>query len=43
MIAELVSRQQRDGSWVNTENDRWREGDGELVTGYALLALSYCK
>jgi squalene-hopene/tetraprenyl-beta-curcumene cyclase len=38
----LASRQRPDGSWVN-ENDRWMEGDPNLVTGYALLALSYCK
>ena len=43
LIAELASRQQPNGSWINTENDRWLEGDGALVTGYALLALSYCK
>jgi len=39
---ELVSRQQADGSWVN-ENSRWLEGDPNLVTGYALLALAYCR
>jgi len=39
--AELTRRQQPDGSWIN-ENDRWLEGDPNLVTGYALLALSYC-
>jgi squalene-hopene/tetraprenyl-beta-curcumene cyclase len=38
----LATRQRPDGSWVN-ENDRWMEGDPNLVTGYALLALSYCK
>lgn len=43
LIAELASRQQPDGSWVNTENDRWLEGDANLVTGYSLLALSYAK
>lgn len=37
---ELVSRQQVDGSWLN-ENSRWLEGDANLVTGYALLALAY--
>jgi squalene-hopene/tetraprenyl-beta-curcumene cyclase len=42
LIAELASRQQKDGSWVN-ENPRWLEADANLVTGYALLALSYCK
>ncbi len=35
----MASRQQPDGSWVN-ENTRWLEGDANLVTGYALLALS---
>ncbi|HEY5313696.1 MAG TPA: prenyltransferase/squalene oxidase repeat-containing protein [Pirellulales bacterium] len=39
---ELVGRQQSDGSWTNT-NSRWLEGDPNLVTGYALLALSYCR
>jgi squalene-hopene/tetraprenyl-beta-curcumene cyclase len=38
----LAKRQQPDGSWVN-DNDRWMEGDPNLVTGYALMALSYCK
>ncbi len=38
----LASRQKPDGSWTN-ENDRWMEGDPALVTGYALMALSYCK
>lgn len=42
LIRELAQRQQPDGSWLN-ENDRWLEGDPNLVTGYALLALSYCK
>ncbi len=43
LIDELASRQREDGSWVNTESNRWMEGDASLVTGYALLALSYCK
>ncbi|MEX2176769.1 MAG: prenyltransferase/squalene oxidase repeat-containing protein [Pirellulaceae bacterium] len=42
LIDELASRQRPDGSWVN-ENSRWLEGDASLVSGYALLALSYCK
>lgn len=40
---ELFRRQRADGSWVNREHRRWYEGDPNLVTGYALLALSYCK
>jgi squalene-hopene/tetraprenyl-beta-curcumene cyclase len=38
----LAKRQRSDGSWVN-DKDQWMEGDPNLVTGYALLALSYCK
>jgi squalene-hopene/tetraprenyl-beta-curcumene cyclase len=39
---QLASKQQKDGSWVNT-TPRWLEGDPNLVTSYALLALSYCE
>lgn len=42
LIHELARRQRPDGSWIN-ENDRWLEGDPNLVTGYALLALAYCR
>jgi squalene-hopene/tetraprenyl-beta-curcumene cyclase len=42
LIEELASRQREDGSWVN-DNNRWLEGEAELVTSYALLALSHCK
>jgi squalene-hopene/tetraprenyl-beta-curcumene cyclase len=42
LIAELASRQRADGSWVNGET-KWLEGDANIVTAYALLALSYCK
>ncbi len=41
MIEALAKRQQENGSWTNTA-DRWYEGDASLVTGYCLLALSYC-
>ncbi|RLT14532.1 MAG: hypothetical protein DWI25_04715 [Planctomycetota bacterium] len=37
----ILAKQQPDGSWINT-NPRWMEGDPNLVTGYALLALTYC-
>lgn len=37
----IIARQQPDGSWVNS-NPRWMEGDPNLVTSYALLALSTC-
>ena len=39
---ELLKRQRPDGSWVNRDS-RWLEGEPSLVTGYVLLALSYCK
>jgi squalene-hopene/tetraprenyl-beta-curcumene cyclase len=42
LIQELARRQLKDGSWIN-ENDRWLEGDPNLVSAYALLALSYCR
>lgn len=42
LVRAIVERQQPDGSWVNS-NARWMEGDANLVTGYALLALSYCR
>lgn len=42
LLGELARRQAKDGSWLN-DNERWLEGDANLVTGYALLALSYCK
>ncbi len=38
----ILARQQDDGSWIN-DNPRWMEGDPNLVTAYALLALSYCR
>jgi len=41
LVAELASRQQSNGSWIN-ENSRWLEGNPDLVTAYSLLALSYC-
>ncbi len=42
LAEELARRQQSNGCWVN-ETTRWMEGDPNLVTAYALLALSYCR
>jgi squalene-hopene/tetraprenyl-beta-curcumene cyclase len=42
LVAELAKRQQADGSWVNTDK-RFNEADPNLVTAYALLALSHVK
>ncbi|QJW98975.1 prenyltransferase/squalene oxidase repeat-containing protein [Frigoriglobus tundricola] len=40
--AAVLKRQKPDGSWTNgTAN--WMENDANLDTGYALMALSYCK
>jgi squalene-hopene/tetraprenyl-beta-curcumene cyclase len=38
----LARRQHKDGSWRN-DTDRWMEGNPVLVTGYALMTLSYTK
>jgi len=40
---QLIKLQQEDGSWVNEQNERWMEGDRQLVTAYALLALAHAK
>lgn len=42
LLIELAERQKEDGSWVNTDS-KWMEGDANLVTGFALLALAHCK
>ncbi|MDZ7616906.1 MAG: prenyltransferase/squalene oxidase repeat-containing protein, partial [Patescibacteria group bacterium] len=42
LAEELASRQQENGSWVNS-NTRWMEGDPGLSTAFALLSLSYCR
>ena len=41
LVKELAGKQQADGSWINP-TDRWYEGDANLVTSYALMALSFC-
>jgi squalene-hopene/tetraprenyl-beta-curcumene cyclase len=42
LTARLASLQRPDGSWINTR-DHWMEGNPQIVTAYALMALSYCK
>ena len=42
LISALAKRQQPNGSWVNPA-DRFMEGDPNLVTAYALLALAYTR
>ncbi len=42
LVEVLASKQKADGSWHN-EQERWMEGNPQIDTGYALMALSYCK
>jgi squalene-hopene/tetraprenyl-beta-curcumene cyclase len=41
LLAALAKRQQPNGSWVG--KTQWMEGDPNLVTGYTLMTLSYCR
>jgi squalene-hopene/tetraprenyl-beta-curcumene cyclase len=43
LTRQLIETQQADGSWVNSRNERWMEGDRQLVTAYALLSLAFCR
>ncbi len=40
LITTLAAKQQDDGSWVN-DNRQWLEGDANLCTAFALLALAH--
>lgn len=42
LAVTLAKKQSPDGSWSNPQ-DRWMEGDPNLVTGFALMALSHAK
>jgi squalene-hopene/tetraprenyl-beta-curcumene cyclase len=42
LFAALKARQRPDGSWAN-ENGAYLEGQPELATAFAVLALGYCK
>jgi squalene-hopene/tetraprenyl-beta-curcumene cyclase len=42
LVTALAKRQQPEGGWVNPA-DRFMEGDPNLVTAYALLALAYTR
>ncbi|MCR9200357.1 MAG: terpene cyclase/mutase family protein [Planctomycetaceae bacterium] len=41
LTVRLAALQKPNGSWINPQ-DRWYEGDPNLVTAYSLLALSFC-
>ena len=43
LVSTLATLQEADGAWVNRRSPRWMEGDRQLVTAYALLALSHCR
>ena len=43
LIDALATRPKARRFLGRTKTNRWMEGDANLVTGYALLALSYCK
>lgn len=43
LASTMIASQQSDGSWVNGGSERWMEGDRNLVTAYALLALAYAR
>ena len=38
----LIATQQSNGAWLN-KNERWMEGNPDLSTAYALIALKYCE
>jgi hypothetical protein len=42
LVEELAGKQRDDGAWVNT-NQQFMEGDANLCTSFALLALGYCR
>ncbi len=43
LVSRLAKLQQPDGAWVNERSPRWMEGDRQLVTAYALLALAHAR
>lgn len=42
VIVRLADAQRKDGSWLN-EADRWLEGDPNLVSAYALIAITQAR
>jgi squalene-hopene/tetraprenyl-beta-curcumene cyclase len=42
LVEQLAGIQREDGAWVNA-NAQWMEGDANLCTSFALMALSHCR
>jgi len=40
LVQQLLSMQDKDGSWVNPYSSRWWEGDRNLVTAWSVIALN---
>jgi len=40
LAGRLVGLQSKNGSWVNENSERWYEGNPQLATSYALMALA---
>lgn len=43
LFAAVKSRQQENGSWINTADKAFAEFNADLATGFALLSLSYVR
>jgi squalene-hopene/tetraprenyl-beta-curcumene cyclase len=43
LFTALKQRQRPDGSWANEKSEAFMEGNPDLATAYAVLALRYCK
>lgn len=41
LFEELKAKQSKDGSWINDRRDSFGEGDPNIATAFAVLALSY--
>ncbi len=41
LATKLLSVQDPDGAWVNTESGRWWEGNKDLVTAWSVIALNH--
>ena len=41
LALKVMEEQQRDGSWINEQSNRWMEDNPVLVTAYSLLALEH--